>query len=121
MQFVLVAEPHERVDLPGDLVGAAVSLSGVNWSREVVVIIDMGEQRTGGYAVRVLGVNLIDANQVELTLEVTRPGPGSFVTQVLTHPYTVARIPRVGLRPGPITITAMDPAGAVIAEQVVQL
>lgn len=121
MQVLLVAQPTGQVELPGELVPTAVPLHSVNWSREVALVIDMGEKRTGGYSVKVTGVELTDADQVTLRLQVTKPGPGAFVTQVFTHPYTVCHLPRVGLRTGPVTVTAVDQTGAEVVRQVVQL
>lgn len=121
MEFLLVSEAREKVVLPGDMVSANVPLTGVAWERELALVVDMGEQRTAGYAVEVAGINLAGGDEVELTLRVTQPGPGDFVAQVLTHPYAVTRIPRVGLRPGTITVVARDQSGREIARQEVTL
>ena len=121
MNLTLVSEPREWVDLPGTMRPETAKLAGVNWDRELALVIDMGEQRTGGYAVQVTGVNLGGGDEIIVDLNITRPGPGSFVAQVLTHPYAVARIPRIGLRPGTITVTARNQAGAEVARQVVSL
>jgi hypothetical protein len=121
MNLILVAEPREWVELQGSMRPETAKLTGVNWDRELALIIDMGEQRTGGYAVKVTGVNLGGGDEINVDLNITKPGPGSFVTQVLTHPYAVTRIPRVGLRPGTITVTARNQAGAEVARQVVTL
>lgn len=121
MNFLLVGDPCDSVELPGDLVSARVSLVGTKWAHEVVLIVDMGQQRTAGYGVQVSSVNLIDADQVDLALQVTAPGRGMMVAQVLTHPYAVCRIPRAGLRPGEITVTAHDQNGTEVGRQVVQL
>ncbi len=120
MQFRLISGPAPSVVLPGDLVSPAVSLAGVDWSQEVALIVDMGEQRTAGYGVTVTGVRVTQSGEVELELEVRRPGPGSFVAQVLTHPYAVVRVPRQGLPAEAVTVVARDKAGQHIARQVVQ-
>ncbi|MDB4893784.1 MAG: Tetratricopeptide repeat-containing protein [Firmicutes bacterium] len=121
MILILVAEAREGVDLQGSMRPETAKLSGVNWEREFALIIDMGEQRTGGYAVQVTGVNLGGGDEINVDLNITKPGPGSFVAQVVTHPYAVARIPRVGLRPGTITVTARNQAGAEVARHTVTL
>lgn len=121
MQLRLVTEPARQVLLPGQLFSAAVDLSGVNWEREIAVVVDMGEKPTGGYAVKVTGIDLAGAEQVFIDLHLTQPGPGDMVTQAFTHPHAVARIPRVGLRPGEMILLARDQRGREVARQVVQL
>lgn len=121
MNFLFIGDACDSVDLPGELASARVSLAGINWAQEVVLIVDMGQQRTAGYGVQVSSVNLIDADQVDLALHVTKPGRGMMVAQVLTRPYAVCRLPRVGLRPGEITVTAHDQTGTEVGRQVVRL
>lgn len=82
-------------------------------------MVDMGEQRTGGYSVKVTDVRQSVPGEVGLTLVVVRPGPRSVVAQVLTHPYAVARIRRQLLPVGPLTVVARDQSGREIARQVV--
>lgn len=63
----------------------------VRWDRQVVVLVGQGMQSTGGYWVRVTGVEL-EERRGEPWLRVTylanRPGPGQMVTQALTQPYS---------------------------------
>jgi len=119
MNLVWVAAAQSSVRLPGSYLSPTVNLTGVDWSREAVVIVDMGEQRTGGYSVAVRSVRVQAPNRVELHLEVQRPGPGVMVTQALTHPYAVARIPLAGLSEGPVALVAFDQAGTEVARRVV--
>ncbi|MFZ5813872.1 MAG: protease complex subunit PrcB family protein [Bacillota bacterium] len=121
MKLILVSQPQERLRLEGDLAGPLVSLAGVNWSSEVAVVVDMGEQRTGGYGVRVESARVAAPDRVELQLTVQRPEPGMFVTQAFTHPYAVARVPRAGLGGGPVTLVAYDQRRAEVARRVVSL
>ncbi len=119
MNLIWVAGGVPSVRLPGSMASPMVNLTGVDWSREAVVIVDMGEQRTGGYAVTVRAVHIVAPNRIELDLEVTRPGPGMMVTQVFTHPYAVARLPRAGLAAGSVTLIAYDQGGTEVARRVV--
>lgn len=121
MEVTLVATPRERLVLPGSMVNATVPLSGVDWAQEVALVIDMGERRTGGYAVEVVGVTTKGEAEIHLDLRVVQPGPGDFVTQVLTHPYTVAKVSRTALRPGPITVVARNQHGVEVIRQVIGL
>lgn len=121
MEFMLVTGPADSITLSGDLGAVPVPLPGISWDREVAVVVDMGEQRTGGYGVKVTGIRLAEADEVHLTLEVVTPPPGAVVAQVITHPYAVTRLPRVGLRSGPIQIIGVDQHGREIGRQVVEL
>lgn len=121
MQLILVAEPREQVRLTGSMGSPSVGLAGVDWAHEVAVVVDMGEQRTGGYGVSVLQVRAANPDRVELQLDVRRPSPGMFVMQAVTHPYAVARVPKAGLGRGPVTLVAYDQAGAEVARRVVAL
>lgn len=121
MNFTLVSQQTERYELPGELAGARVPLGGVNWAREVALIVDLGEKRTAGYGVKVLSVDLAEPDQINLVVEVRSPGPGEMVAQVLTRPHAVCRLPRVGLRSGSVLVVALDPSGQELARQEVQL
>ncbi len=121
MRFLLVKEPAPKVVLSGPMVSATVPLTGVNWDREVALVIDLGEKRTAGYAVVVKDVQLTLGDEVHLQVEVRQPGPGDMVAQVLTRPYAVVRLPRIGLRQGEITVIARDVQGRELARQVVSL
>lgn len=121
MEILLVAEPRERVTLSGEFSETTVKLGKVDWSREFAVVVDMGQQRTGGYSIAIRNVQVTGEGQVVLDLDVNRPQPDAFVIQVLTHPYAVARVPRGGLGSGPVTLVARDQTGAEVARKVVTL
>jgi hypothetical protein len=66
----------------------------------VLVAVFQGQQRTGGYAIRVNGVER-RGDQLVVRATFTRPGPGAIVTQVLTSPahvVSVASADAAGLR-----------------------
>lgn len=69
----------------------------VDFEAASVVVIHLGERRTGGYGV---AVTRIDRVQSELRVSAveTRPAPGAVVTMALTQPYHIVRIARV--KPG---------------------
>ncbi|HWI52979.1 MAG TPA: protease complex subunit PrcB family protein [Symbiobacteriaceae bacterium] len=119
MKLMLVADPAVLPGLSGQFARPAVALPEVDWSREAVLVIDMGEQRTAGYGVSVVAVTRSAAGEVELQLEIRRPGPGSFVAQVITHPYTVVRVDREWLTGA--TVVARDQHGQEVLRQVVSL
>jgi hypothetical protein len=65
----------------------------VNWSTEMVVIIDLGMRPTGGY-----GVNLIRATALGTGLKIewveNRSGQNCIVTQAVTYPFVFAAVSR---------------------------
>jgi hypothetical protein len=64
----------------------------VDFSEEAVVVLLLGERRTGGYSIAI--EQIIDRREsVEVVVEVTRPEPGAMVTQALTSPFYIAAVP----------------------------
>lgn len=119
MKLLLVADPTGLSTLSGEFSHPAVALPPVDWNLEAVLVIDMGEQRTAGYGISVVSAARNAAGEVELLLEVRRPGPGSFVAQVITHPYATAAVPRAWLKG--TAVVAKDQHGKEILRQVVSL
>lgn len=67
----------------------------VDFDEEIVIVLLLGERRTGGYAVRIEDVRE-NRGEIEIVVDVERPEPGEVVTQALTSPYFVATIPASG-------------------------
>jgi hypothetical protein len=120
MRALLVSGPAERVVLSGRFAQPAVSLASVDWSREVALVVDMGEQRTAGYRVAVREARAPAPDRIELVLDVERPAPGGVTAQVISHPYALCVVPRQQLGTGPITVIARDASGTELLRQVVQ-
>ena len=66
----------------------------VDFNRESVVAVYMGEQKTGGYSVEITSVKL-EGGKLVVTVKQNRPSPGAMVTQALTQPYHAVKIPKV--------------------------
>jgi len=64
----------------------------VDFSRETVVVLILGERPTGGYAVTIAAV-VERRDEVEVVIDVITPEADAIVTQALTTPYYVAAIP----------------------------
>jgi len=62
-------------------------------SDRVLVIVFQGSQRTGGYTVHVTRIER-DGDRLVVHASFSEPGPGAFVTQVLTSPAHVVSIAR---------------------------
>lgn len=120
MKLFLVNDPSEQSVLAGEFTHGAVTLPELDWEKDVAVVVDMGEQRTGGYGVHVAGIRLAAPGEIHLICDVKKPGKGDFVVQVISHPYTVARVPRTWLQEGENTLVARDRQGAELGRMVVQ-
>jgi len=68
----------------------------------VMVAVFQGEQRTGGYAIRVSAIER-RGDQILVRATFSAPGPGAIVTQALTSPahvVSIAAADATGLRDG---------------------
>lgn len=120
MECYLIRQQINSLRLEGRMRSAAVDLGEVDWSSEAALVIDLGEQRTGGWSVRVESAQVAAPDRIELTLQVGRPQPGMMVIQAFTRPYALYRLPAAGLGAGPVTVIGRDPQGREILRQVVQ-
>lgn len=87
----VVESPEELRGLLTDTSIASRLSRRVRWGQQVVVVVGQGTQPTGGYWVRVTGVELGERRgKPWLTVRymANRPGPGDIVTQALTQPYS---------------------------------
>jgi len=79
------------------IAGSAGKAPEVDFSRETLVLIEMGRKTTGGYFLRLKSTTarvLDDSVQVELVWGV--PAPGAVVTQVLSSPCILIALPKNG-------------------------
>jgi hypothetical protein len=121
VELMLVTDPSQRPELAGTFARPRVSLEGVDWNVEAAVVVDLGERRTAGFKATVADLRQAPAGEIELVLDVTEPHRGDFVAQVITHPYTVARVPRAWVQKGENTLVARDRHGKELARQVVHV
>ncbi len=69
----------------------------VDFSRETVLAVFMGSQPSGGYSVRVTGMEQT-GNNIYVDVAFGSPAPGSMSTQALTSPWQFVRILRGGVQ-----------------------
>jgi hypothetical protein len=74
---------------------AAEPLPAVDFARDLVVLVALGERNSGGTTLRVDEVVQVGADTV-VRYTVTEPGPGCMTAQVITSPVEVVRVPRAG-------------------------
>ncbi len=102
----LVRQPEEWFRLWNDIGREAPRPLGEN---EIAAALFLGERRTGGYAIEILGVDLDDGHRVVRYRE-KAPPPDAIATQVLTHPWAVIVLSRDG--PPVIARQESRPAGS---------
>lgn len=66
----------------------------VDLARNMVVLIALGQRRTGGYTVRFDSITH-EGNGAVARYTVTSPGPGCMTTQMITSPIDAVSVPRV--------------------------
>ncbi|MGH7301983.1 MAG: protease complex subunit PrcB family protein [Candidatus Rokuibacteriota bacterium] len=74
----------------------------VDFSRDMVAALFMGERPTGGYAIEVTQIERTDAG-LSIRYRTTRPDPAGMYTQALTQPFHLITLPRVD---GPVTFVS---------------
>ncbi|HEY5602571.1 MAG TPA: protease complex subunit PrcB family protein [Gammaproteobacteria bacterium] len=67
----------------------------VDFSQFGVVLLSMGQQRSGGYAIKLAQEELsMHQDFAEIAVYWQEPQPGMMVTQAITHPCIFLRVPR---------------------------
>jgi len=97
--YRIVADQSQLIGLWKQAHGAQLTLPPlpeVDFRRESVVAIFIGQRPTGGYGVSVTDL-LLENNEVYLEVRLTQPSPGAMVTQALTSPWLMLRIQRPGV------------------------
>ncbi len=77
--------------VPGFALPPEPAQPAIDYAREVVVGVALGERRTGGFTVEIVGATR-RGNTLEVTVRETKPAPGAMTIQVLTYPWTLAAI-----------------------------
>lgn len=65
----------------------------IDFRRDTVVAFFLGQKPTGGYGVDVQGVT-IEGNEVYISVRISEPAEDAIVTQALTSPWVMVRVPR---------------------------
>ncbi|MBK7875088.1 MAG: protease complex subunit PrcB family protein [Planctomycetes bacterium] len=65
----------------------------VDFTREMVLCVAVGQRPTGGYGVRITRTYL-EGGRLHVEAHETRPPQGAIVPMVLSQPYEMVRVPR---------------------------
>ena len=68
------------------------TLPDVDFSKDMVIAVFMGEKTHGGYSIAVTNVQ-VAADNYDVEITVTVPGPGCRTTQALTQPFEFVAVP----------------------------
>lgn len=71
----------------------ALPLPRVDFGREMVVGVFLGEKSTGGYQVEITGAHPSESG-LQVSYQVKSPPQGAIVAQVITQPHHLIRLPR---------------------------
>ncbi len=69
------------------------SLPTIDFDRETLVAVFLGEKPSGGYSIEVQDVSLEDGD-IYINMQKTEPAPGLITTQALTSPWVFVRVLR---------------------------
>jgi hypothetical protein len=97
--YQMLRTPEELVTAWNRAHGSALQappLPGVDFERETLLAVFLGQKPTGGYGADVRGVTL-EGGDLFIDLIEASPGPGAMVTQALTSPWLLMRVPRGGV------------------------
>jgi hypothetical protein len=70
----------------------------VDFTKEMVIVVTMGRQSSGGYKIEVTQVEPV-REQLRIIVRRTSPPPGAMTIQALTAPFHFAAVPRNDLEP----------------------
>lgn len=70
-----------------------LKVKSIDWTKQMVIVVSGGQQRTGGYSIDVTSLNVKDGKLV-VNWKLNSPKPGAIVIQVLTNPTLTILVDR---------------------------
>lgn len=93
---------------------AASAPKGIDWNKELLVAVCLGERRTGGFTVEIDAIKVKNADLVEVFFGERTPLRGEVVPQVISSPWVVARMNRLPTKIGFVRNTPRERTPSVI-------
>ena len=87
--------------------GASQPAATVDFAKEMLAAVFLGTRPTGGYDVEIVGMRR-EGNAVVIEYVEHRPPADAILTQALTSPFHVVKLPR---SEGPVRFRDVSPAG----------
>ncbi len=76
--------------------GSAASGAPIDFNREMVVAVFMGEKPSGGYGIAITRIEADYENQqLHITVRERNPPPNTLSTQALTQPYHIIKLAKI--------------------------
>ena len=69
----------------------------IDFTKEMVIFVAMGRQRTGGYSIEVVNVEVVD-QKLKISFKRKSPPPGAMATMALTAPFHIVAVPKSDLK-----------------------
>ena len=94
-RYVIVRAPDEWVELWAEIKGNVIPVPPppeVDFSRQAVVAVFQGLQRSGGYSISVEAI-IETGDRIEVEVREQEPGPRNLVTMALTSPWEAVAFP----------------------------
>lgn len=70
----------------------ALSLKTIDWNKQMLLVVSMGTQSTGGYSIRITRAKE-EKGVLKVFYKTQSPGPEDLVTQAITFPSHVVLVP----------------------------
>ena len=113
---VTLVRDHARLEtfyqqIQSNLLGAKHPVPKMNYEKEMLLIVEMGQRNTGGYQLSFDSRKpiLLEGSHATVTLTWNEPGPNTMTTQMLTSPCVIIRLPTADVT----TFTVLDQEGKV--------
>lgn len=88
----------------------------VNWSREKLVAINLGQRKSGGFRIHITRMVKGTDGIVRVTATEWTPTPGAYVTDALTSPWVIVKVDRMSERFALDVQTRTSPPGMPFVE-----
>ena len=69
----------------------------IDFTKEIVIFVAMGRQRTGGYSIELANVEVVD-QKLKISFKRKSPPPGAMATMALTAPFHIVAVPKSDLK-----------------------
>ncbi|OCL26452.1 hypothetical protein U472_10655 [Orenia metallireducens] len=86
-KFILITEDN-LLSLQEELRG----INGLSFKDQLGIYVSLGEQATGGYGIKIKQVRKQD-DKLVIVVKAVGPAATDIVTQVITHPYDIVKVP----------------------------
>ncbi|PRX34899.1 protease stability complex PrcB-like protein [Orenia metallireducens] len=86
-EFILITEDN-LLNLQEELRG----IKGLSFKDQLGIYVSLGEQATGGYGIKIKQIRKQD-DKLAVVVKAVSPAATDIVTQVITHPYDIVKIP----------------------------